>query len=143
MDASLGSALIAGIVAIVTAIYTARAHKRMRLEDAARQDAARQRAENPELDKIEKQAYERARASYEAALRVAERRAKNVEDRLGSMEDRVARAEANASNAVARAEAAEGVARRQGRVIAALRTVLRQNGIAIPAHLDGDDREDD
>lgn len=137
-EATVASAVISALAAIGAVAWTIadrRAQAREKREDEAIDE---QRRNDPELARMEKEAYERARASYEAALRTLRSQSTELEERLTRVEARARRAEEAADNAVARAEAAEAVSRRQGRTLDALRAWLRENGIQIPAHLDGD-----
>lgn len=133
-DATVIAALVAALGAIGSVVYT---RHQARLDEAE----ANRRRNDPELQTLERKAYERARASYEAALRVAQAESRRLESRVQACERAAEQAHLAARNAVARAEAAEDAARRQGRTLQALRRWLRQNGTQIPAHLDGDDEE--
>jgi uncharacterized protein HemX len=129
--ATLLAAIAAALISAGTVVYTVRQRRKDREHDEqAKREEAERRAD-PELAALERAAYERARASYEAALRTAQTEARRVEERLQEVEER-----ANTANR--RASSAEAEARATRRTLDALRVWLRQNGVAIPAHLDGD-----
>jgi hypothetical protein len=136
-------ALIAGVFSLAAVLYMNWENKRIRARDKAAQeeadDEARERANDPEVRRLESEAYERARASYEAALRTARAEAKRLEARMTNVEARASAAEDSARRANDRATACEREAANLTMTVDALRRILREQHIPIPAHLNGDD----
>lgn len=122
---AVGCAILAALASAWTVVYQVRSHQREKEQD-------RLEDQNPALRKIEAEAYERARASMDAAIQRAQEEAARLEVRLRDVERRASAAEAAADAASRRAARAE-------RKMAALRFELIKANIPIPAHLDGDD----
>lgn len=65
---------IAGVLALGSVIYSNQMARKAAAQTQAREEAAKDRAEDVERERIEADAYKRARESYEASLRDADRR---------------------------------------------------------------------
>ncbi len=141
--------IISGAFGVATVLYVQWDNRRVRRETDAR-EATRDREDDerrndPELARIEKAAFERARASYDAALATAERETAKFEDRIRTCEARAERAEAQARAASERATDAEvrasAAERRAGILsvqVSGLRAWLATQDITPPPHLFAD-----
>jgi chromosome segregation ATPase len=118
------SAVIAGVFSVLTVAYVGWENRRTRRFQHDRE-------QDIERDRIEVEAYKRARDSYEAALNVAAAQ-------IGRFEARIDACERRAVSAEQRADAAERRASRLAALVQALREQMRQAQVPIPTHLDGD-----
>lgn len=118
---AVACALIAGLLSFGTVVYQVRQHRKERAED-----------EDPELRRIETEAYLRARQSYEAALNAAHDEARRARIEATRIEERMEAIEQRAIRAERRADEAERRSRKLELEVQVLRDELHQRRIPLP-----------
>lgn len=116
--AAIVSAVIAAVASFGAVAYTVNEARRVRREQLEEKN-------NPELARIEAEAWDRARDSWREAVEQFKASAKRAEDRARA-------AETEARSARLSAERCE-------KKLSALRRWLRAQQIPVPAYFDGDD----